>query len=306
MTKGRLAAAIAVTVGVGMLVAAAFALVTLMLSGYKWLDDTDALSNRNIWFIQLHMAKLLAFLVMLVLTFWAACKAVSIMVGRSKVSSPTVAIVYFCVTVAYLFLWFAAPRLDYMFAAWFLVALILNPLVVIPVLLSPVLYPLTAILLLVATVRALSKDGWLPGPSAVTPKTGTVLVALAWALAVGASMAYARHLLAGDAINCLTRDCPRPPYLAVSGLVLMVAAATVVAAMIGRSLLQTSGVTRAGIIAATAFGCLTLLFSIISYLFPLLPHDTFITKLFYGIAAALLLIVAVVRKAENPPTPRAT
>ena len=121
--------------------------------------------------------------------------AIKIIRGRREVFPPTAnsAITYFGVTTVYISLGMIIPIF------W----------TVLPALLEPILYPLPALLLLVVTIRSISKDGQLPGPPVVGPWMASMIVAAAWAVVIGASAAYAQFVLAGNAIEqCFAGECP--------------------------------------------------------------------------------------------------
>ena len=129
------------------------------------------------------------------------------------------AITYFGVTIVYISLGMIIP------VFW----------TVLPVLLEPILYPLPALLLLVATILTTSKNGRLPGPPVVAPRVAVILVAVAWMVVIGASAAYGRFVLAGNAIEQrFAGECP--PERTVGVMAFMAAAATVTAVAVMWSL----------------------------------------------------------------------
>ncbi len=170
------------------------------------------------------------------------------------------------------------------------------PSVIVFLFFEAFLYPLPLLLLLVATVRAISKEGRLPGPPVVAPRVAVIIVAAAWMTVIGAGVAYARFVLAGDVMDCFVWECP--PETTVGALGFMVIAATVAAVTVAWSLRSPMGVRRPGIIAAVAFAGIALLFQVTPIAF-VMPYDAFVPGLFYGIAAVALLIVAVARKDED-------
>ena len=277
MTAGRYSATLGATAVVALLVATAAA--TLMMSSTDWMDDNKGLWDIGGWAAPF-IVRALLIPVMLFVVAQAGYRAIKIVWRRGEgfPSTANSAIRYFGVTALYIPLGFP---------------LLLDPLL----LLEAFLYPLPVLFLLVATIRSISKNGRLPGPPVVAPRVAAILVAAAWAAMIGASVAYARFVLAGDVMDCFGRECP--PERTVGVLGFMVAAATVTAAAILWSLRMPKGMTRLGIIGAVAFGCLALLFPItISSL--VMPYDAFVPAFFYGIAAVALLIVAVARKNADP------
>ena len=257
------------------------ATAALMLSGLKWLDDNDGLGYGGGWIGLLLIVRALVVPVMLYVVARTGWSAIKIMAGRSEVFPPTAnsAITYFGVTALYIPLGMALPP------------------AASPLFFEAFLYPLPVLLLLVATIRAISEDGQLPGPPVVAPRVAAILVVAAWMTVIGASAAYARFVLAGDVMDCFVWECP--PGRTVGALGFMVAAATAVVVTIAWSLHTSTGMARPAIIGAVAFACLALLFSV-SIPALVMPYDAFVPAFFYGIAAVALLIVAVARKDEDP------
>ena len=262
----------------------ATAAATLMLTGFKWFADaSDAFAGSG-WVIFIYIVRVLLIPVMLFVAIRIGWRAVKIMRGRREVFPPTAnsAITYFGVTASYISLGMFMPIF------W----------VVVPALLEPVLYPLAALLLLVATIRSIGKDGRLPGPSVVSPRMAAMLVVAGWVVVIGASAAYARFVLAGDAIaTCLAGECP--PGRTIGAMGFMVAAATVAAAAVLWGLCSPMGMTRLGIIGAVAFGCLALLFPVTIMPSFVMPYDAFVPAFFYAVAAITFLVVALARKDED-------
>ena len=257
------------------------AAVTLALSGLKWLDDNNGLGYGGGWIGLLFIARALVVPVMLYVAARAGWSAIKIMAGRSEVFPPTPnsAITYFGVTALYVPLGMSLPP------------------AASPLFFEAFLYPLPLLFLLVATIRAISEDGRLPGSPVVAPRVAGIIVAVAWMTVIGASAAYARFVLAGDVMDCFVWECP--PGRTVGALGFMVAAATVTTVAIVWSLRTPTGMARQGIIGAVAFACLALLFPVtIPSL--VMPYDAFVPAFFYGIAAVALLIVAVARKNADP------
>ena len=266
-----------------LLVATAAAI--LMLTGFGWLEDYFDAFAGNGWAIFIFLVRALLIPVMLYVVIRIGRSAITIIRGRREVFPPTAnsAITYFGVTIVYISLGMIIPIF------W----------TVLPVLLEPILYPLPALLLLVVTIRSISKDGQLPGPPVVGPWMASMIVAAAWAVVIGASAAYAQFVLAGNAIEqCFAGECP--PERTVGAMAFMAAAATVTAVAVMWSLRSPMRMTRLGIIGAVAFACLALLFPVTIMPSFVMPYDAFVPGFFYGIAAIAFLIVAVARKEEDP------
>ena len=263
-----------------LLVATAAAI--LMLTGFGWFEDYFDAFAGNGWAIFIFLVRALLIPVMLYVVIRTGRSAIKIIRGRREVFPPTAnsAITYFGVTTVYISLGMIIPIF------W----------TVLPVLLEPILYPLPALLLLVVTIRSISKDGQLPGPPVVGPWMASMIVAAAWAVVIGASAAYGRFVLAGDVLGCFAWECPPAQTIGVLGF--MVTAATVSGAAVLWSLRRPTGMARPGIIGAVAFACLALLFPSTIALF--MPFDAFVPGFFYGIAAIAFLIIAVARKEEDP------
>ena len=266
-----------------LLVATAAAI--LMLTGFGWLEDYFDAFAGNGWAIFIFLVRALLIPVMLYVVIRIGRSAITIIRGRREVFPPTAnsAITYFGVTIVYISLGMIIPIF------W----------TVLPVLLEPILYPLPALLLLVVTIRSITKDGQLPGPPVVGPWMASMIVAAAWAVVIGASAAYAQFVLAGNAIEqCFAGECP--PERTVGAMAFMAAAATVTAVAVMWSLRSPMRMTRLGIIGAVAFACLALLFPVTIMPSFVMPYDAFVPGFFYGIAAIAFLIVAVARKEEDP------
>ena len=266
-----------------LLVATAAAI--LMLTGFGWFEDYFDAFAGNGWAIFIFLVRALLIPVMLYVVIRIGRSAITIIRGRREVFPPTAnsAITYFGVTIVYISLGMIIP------VFW----------TVLPVLLEPILYPLPALLLLVVTIRSISKDGQLPGPPVVGPWMASMIVAAAWAVVIGASAAYAQFVLAGNAIEqCFAGECP--PERTVGAMAFMAAAATVTAVAVMWSLRSPMRMTRLGIIGAVAFACLALLFPVTIMPSFVMPYDAFVPGFFYGIAAIAFLIVAVARKQEDP------
>ena len=266
-----------------LLVATAAAI--LMLTGFGWFEDYFDAFAGNGWAIFIFLVRALLIPVMLYVVIRIGRSAITIIRGRREVFPPTAnsAITYFGVTIVYISLGMIIPIF------W----------TVLPVLLEPILYPLPALLLLVVTIRSISKDGQLPGPPVVGPWMASMIVAAAWAVVIGASAAYAQFVLAGNAIEqCFAGECP--PERTVGAMAFMAAAATVTAVAVMWSLRSPMRMTRLGIIGAVAFACLALLFPVTIMPSFVIPYDAFVPGFFYGIAAIAFLIVAVARKEEDP------
>ena len=266
-----------------LLVATAAAI--LMLTGFGWFEDYFDAFAGNGWAIFIFLVRALLIPVMLYVVIRIGRSAITIIRGRREVFPPTAnsAITYFGVTIVYISLGMIIPIF------W----------TVLPVLLEPILYPLPALLLLVVTIRSISKDGQLPGPPVVGPWMASMIVAAAWAVVIGASAAYAQFVLAGNAIEqCFAGECP--PERTVGAMAFMAAAATVTAVAVMWSLRSPMRMTRLGIIGAVAFACLALLFPVTIMPSFVMPYDAFVPGFFYGIAAIAFLIVAVARKEEGP------
>ena len=266
-----------------LLVATAAAI--LMLTGFGWFEDYFDAFAGNGWAIFIFLVRALLIPVMLYVVIRIGRSAITIIRGRREVFPPTAnsAITYFGVTIVYISLGMIIPIF------W----------TVLPVLLEPILYPLPALLLLVVTIRSISKDGQLPGPPVVGPWMASMIVAAAWAVVIGASAAYAQFVLAGNAIEqCFAGECP--PERTVGAMAFMAAAATVTAVAVMWSLRSPMRMTRLGIIGAVAFACLALLFPVTIMPSFVMPYDAFVPGFFYGIAAIAFLIVAVARKEEDP------
>ena len=266
-----------------LLVATAAAI--LMLTGFGWFEDYFDAFAGNGWAIFIFLVRALLIPVMLYVVIRIGRSAITIIRGRREVFPPTAnsAITYFGVTIVYISLGMIIPIF------W----------TVLPVLLEPILYPLPALLLLVVTIRSITKDGQLPGPPVVGPWMASMIVAAAWAVVIGASAAYAQFVLAGNAIEqCFAGECP--PERTVGAMAFMAAAATVTAVAVMWSLRSPMRMTRLGIIGAVAFACLALLFPVTIMPSFVMPYDAFVPGFFYGIAAIAFLIVAVARKEEDP------
>ena len=261
---------------------ASIVISTWMLYGFKWMDDSAVFGNSG-WVLLFLLARLLLIPIMLCMSIWMGYRATRILMRRVEMFPPTAssAITFYGVTATYISLGIVIPI----------------SAVFTPVILEPPLYALAAILLLVATVGAISEDGQLPGPSIVSPRMAVILVAAAWIVIMGASLAYARFVLAGNAVDCTAWDCP--PERTVGVLGFMMAAATVTAIAVGWSLRSPRGMTRRGIVSAVAFACLALLFPVTIKPGFVMPFDAFVPSFFYGIAAVAFLIVAVARKDED-------
>ena len=257
---------------------------TLMLSGFEWLDDSGALRGSG-WGIALYVVRVLLMPVMLVVAIRAGWRAIKIMRGRVETLPPTAnsAIIYYGVTAAYVSLGMFVPIF------W----------VAVPALIEPILYPLAALLLLVATIRAIRVHGQLPGRPVVSPQMTAIFVTVAWVVVIGASAAYAQVVLAGDPIVCVGGECPPGRTLGAVGF--MVTTTTVTAAVMAWGLRSPMGMTQQGIISAVAFACLALLFPITIMPAFVMPYDAFVPSFFYGLAAVVFLIVAVARKDEEHP-----
>ena len=146
-----------------LLVATAAAI--LMLTGFGWFeDDFDAFAGSG-WAIFIFLVRALLIPVMLYVVIRTGRSAIKIIRGRREVFPPTAnsAITYFGVTTVYISLGMIIPIF------W----------TVLPALLEPILYPLPALLLLVVTIRSISKDGQLPGPPVVGPGMASMIVAAA-------------------------------------------------------------------------------------------------------------------------------
>ena len=261
---------------------ASIVISTWMLYGFKWMDDSAAFGNSG-WVLLFLLARLLLIPIMLCMSIWMGYRAIRILMRRVEVFPPTAssAITFFGVTATYVSLGLLIP----IFAVF------------TPVILEPPLYALAAILLLVVTVNAISEDGQLPGPSLVSTRMAVILVAAAWIVITGASLAYARFVLAGNAVDCTVWDCPPERTVGVMGF--MMAAATVTAIAVAWGLRSPRGMTRRGIVSAVAFACLALLFPVTIMPGLVMPFDAFVPSFFYGIAAVAFLIVAVARKDED-------
>ena len=242
MTVRRYSVVLGATAVATLLVAMAAA--TLMLTSTNWMDDNKGLGDIGGWAV-LFIVRALFVPVMLFVAVRAGCRAIKIAWRRGEGFPPTAnsAIRYFGVTTVYISLGMIIPIF------W----------TVLPALLEPILYPLPALLLLVVTIRSISKDGQLPGPPVVGPWMASMIVAAAWMVVIGASAAYAQFVLAGNAIEqCFAGECP--PERTVGAMAFMAAAATVTAVAVMWSLRSPMRMTRLGIIDAVAFACLALLF----------------------------------------------
>ncbi len=283
MTVRRYSVVLGATAVATLLVAMAAA--TLMLTGFRWFEDDSGAFAGNGWAIFIFLVRALLIPVMLYVVIRIGRSAITIIRGRREVFPPTAnsAITYFGVTTVYISLGMIIPIF------W----------TVLPALLEPILYPLPALLLLVVTIRSISKDGQLPGPPVVGPWMASMIVAAAWAVVIGASAAYAQFVLAGNAIEqCFAGECP--PERTVGVMAFMAVAATVTAVAVMWSLRSPMRMTRLGIIGAVAFACLALLFPVTIMPSFVMPYDAFVPGFFYGIAAVAFLIVAVARKEEDP------
>ena len=200
MTVRRYSVVLGATAVGTLLVATAAA--TLMMSSTNWMDDNKGLGDIGGWAV-LFIVRALFVPVMLFVAVRAGCRAIKIAWRRGEGFPPTAnsAIRYFGVTV-YISLGMIIPISG-----------------LLPALLEPILYPLPALLLLVVTIRSISKDGQLPGPPVVAPRVAVILVAVAWAVVIGASAAYGRFVLAGDAIEqCFAGECPPERTVGVMAL----------------------------------------------------------------------------------------
>ena len=259
-----------------------------MLWSFQWVQDTAA-ADESDWVTGLFIVRLLVVPPMLVIVMRIGYRAITIMRGRTEARAPAAnsAILYCGVTAAYISLGMFVP------AFW----------AAVPVIVEPVLYPMAALLLLVATVRALRVDGQLPGRLVVSPPMTTILVASACAVVIGASAAYARSVLTGDPVMCVGGECPPERTLGAVGF--MVVAAMVTAAMIARGLRSPTGMPWSCIIGAVAFACLALMFPAAIMPAFVLPYDAFVPSFFYAAAAIAFLIVAVARRADDSLPPQA-
>ena len=248
-----------------------------MLHTFVWLTE-NAVIEGNGWGIALVVARAALIPVMLFVVIRMAWRAAKILMKRrgAMPASATSAIVYCGVVAAYISLGMFAPIF------W----------VAVPALIEPILYPLAALFLLVATIRVIWVDGQLPGRAVVSPKMSTILVTVAWAAVIGASVAYAQAVMARESMECWGGECPPERTLAAVGF--MLAATTAAAAMVARG-----PRSRLGITSAVAFACLALLFPITIIPTFVMPYDAFVPSFFYGLAAVAFLIASVARKNDG-------
>ncbi len=282
MTAGRYGVLL-VAVGVSGLLATA-ALAVLMLSGLKWMDDNGVYGDAE-WVWVLFIGRLIIVPIMLCVCIRLGCRAMKIMMRRVEVFPPTAnsAITYYGVIVAYLILTPFIP----IFAVF------------TPALIEMILYPLTAILLLLVTVDVISKAGIVPGPPVVSPGKAVLLATASWMVVIGASVAYGRFVLVGDAVNCAAWECP--PERTVSVLGFVIVSATLTAMVTTWGLRSPMGMSRAGTVSALAFASVALLFQVSIIPAFVMPYDAFVPGFFYGVSAVVFLIVAVGRRDDEEP-----
>ena len=283
--EGRVVSTIGGRYGLALVAAAAAglsasALATVgMLSAFEWASESETFPGSG-WAIGLAIARALLIPVMLVLVIRMTRSAIRISRRDHKVVPRTAntAILYYSVTAAYISLGMFIPIF------W----------VVVPVLIEPILYPLAAVFLLVATVRAIRLDGNLPGDPLLSPQKAALVIAAGLAIVFGASVGYAYFASSADLGECILGQCSLSRTLGVIGL--MAFTAVPVATMAIWGLHSTVQMARRAVIGVLGFACLALLFPIAVLPAFILPYNAFVPAFFYGAAAFLFLLAVIARK----------
>ena len=174
---------------------------------------------------------------------------------------------------------------------------------------EPAIYgPVAIILLVTAHWRSATRPSGHGAPEdsqpmeRARPERTIVLASLAAAMSVGASVEYARQLLAGDSPECRGDFCTTESTIAI--LALMAVGATLASAGVLWGVTRQGDATSVASIVVTAFACLALLTAPI-VVFRLVPYYYYVPGLFYGLSA-LALLISVSTNTELTDVPQPT